>query len=140
MYAVLIEKERESRSYSKKEMLADLTEEHLYCEFLKTCFELDGSDSLENFRKGLFLVLNQIGMSKAAKETGIPRTTLYRMLWKDGNPNLKYLVQILEFLKLKLWVVSNEFIYSNRTKRFKDVDRPEIVGLGSRRIWTPKQK
>ena len=139
MYAVLIDKERESRSYPRKEMLEDLIEEHLYCEFLKTCFELDDSDSLEAFRKGLYLVLNQIGMSKASKETGIPRTTLYRMLWKDGNPNLKYLVQILEFLNLKLWVVSDEFIYSNRTKRFKNVDRPEIIGDGGRRMRPPKQ-
>ena len=140
MYAVLVAKERESRSYTKKEMLEDLTEEHMYCEFLKTCFELDDSDSLEGFRKGLYLVLNRIGMSKASKETGIPRTTLYRMLWKDGNPNLKYLIQILGFLNLKLWVVSDEFIYSNRTKKFKDVDRPEIIGLGGRKIRTLKQK
>jgi DNA-binding phage protein len=140
MYAVLIDKERESRSYPKKEMLEDLPEEHLYCEFLKTCFELDDSDSLEAFRKGLYLVLNQIGMSKASKETGIPRTTLYGMLWRDGNPNLKYLVQILGFFNLKLWVVSDEFIYSNITNRFKDVDRPEIIGPGGRRIRTPKQK
>ncbi len=78
-------------------------------------------------------------MTKAATETGIPRTTLYRILWNDGNPNLKYLVQILGFLNLKLWVVSDEFIYSDRTKRFKDVGRPEIIGHGGRRIRTPKQ-
>lgn len=139
VYAVLIDKERESRSYPKKEMLEDLTEEHLYCEFLKTCFELDDSDSLEALRKGLYLVLNQIGMSKASKETGIPRTTLYRMLWKNGNPNLKYLVQILNFLNLRLWVVSADFVRTNKTERFKNVAHHQEIGSGSRRIRTPKQ-
>jgi len=139
MYAVLIDKERESRSYSKKEMMNDLTDKDLYCEFLKTCFEYDVSDSLEDFRKGLYLVLNQIGMSKASEKTGIPRTTLYRMLWKDGNPNLKYLVQILNFLELRLWVVSDEFVQTNRTKRFKNETHDEVIGSGNRRIRVPKK-
>lgn len=123
MYAVLIQKERESRSYKKKEMLEDLLYPELYCEFLKICFEFDSSGSLEIFRKGLYLVLNQIGMSEAARKTGIPRTTLYRMFWKGGNPNLKYLIQVLQFLNLKLWVVSDRFIYTNKTQRYKNVSR-----------------
>lgn len=139
MYAVLIDKERESRSYSKKEMMNDLADKDLYCEFLKTCFEYDNSESLEDFRKGLYLVLNQIGMSKASKKTGIPRTTLYRMLWKDGNPNLKYLVQILNFLNLRLWVVSDEFVATNKIKRFKNVTHDEVIGTGIRRIRVPKK-
>lgn len=139
MYAVLIDKERESRSYSKKEMMDDLTDKDLYCEFLKTCFEYDASENLEDFRKGLCLVLNQIGMSKASKETGIPRTTLYRMLWKDGNPNLKYLVQILNFLDLRLWVVSDEFVQTDRTKRYKDVTSTEVIGTGNRWIKVPRR-
>lgn len=56
MYAVLVVKERESRSYSKKEMIKDLANDVLYCEFLKVCFEQDYTNSLENFRKGLYLV------------------------------------------------------------------------------------
>lgn len=139
MYAVFIEKERESRSYSKKEMLANLTNKDLYCEFLKTCFEYDNSHSLEDFRKGLYMVLNQLGMSKASKETGIPRTTLYRMLWKDGNPNLKYLVQILNFLNLRLWVVSDDFVQTNKTKRFKNVTHDEVIGTGNRRMRVSKK-
>ena len=139
MYAVLIGKERESRSYTKKEMFEDLVEEDLYCEFLKTCFELDDTESLEYFRKGLYLILNRIGMSRASKETGIPRTTLYRMLWKSGNPNMKYLVQILNFLNLRLWVVSANFIRTNKTVRFKNVAPVQTVSSGNRRIKTPKQ-
>lgn len=140
MYAVLIEKDRASRSYSKNEMLEDLAKEDLYCEFLKTCFEFDDSDSLENFRKGLYLVLNRIGMSKASDWTGIPRTTLYRMLWKSGNPNLKYLIQILKFLNLRLWVVSNEFVLTNKTRRFKNIPQAEVISNGNRRISAPKRK
>lgn len=131
MYAVLIGKERESRSYTKKEMLAGLANKDLYCEFLKTCFEFDDTESLEKFRKGLYLVLNRIGMSRASKRTGIPRTTLYRMLWKGGNPNLKYLVQILNFLNLKLWIVSDEFVNTNKTKRFKNAS-PQFISSGNK--------
>lgn len=126
MYSVLIKKERESRSYTKKEMQADLIDEDLYCEFLKTCFELDDSDSLEHFRKGLYLVLSRIGMSQVAERTGIPRTTLYRMLWKEGNPNLKYLIQVLKFLKLRFWVVSEEFVSTNKTIRYKNVTHTQV--------------
>ena len=139
MYAVLIGKERESRSYNKKEMTEYLSNEVLYCEFLKTCFELDDTESLENFRKGLYLVLNRVGMSRASNETGIPRTTLYRMLWKDGNPNLKYLVQILKFLNLRLWVVSEEFVTTDRTTRFKHVTRPESLSSANRRVGKSKK-
>lgn len=139
MYAVLIDKERESRSYTKKEMLVDLLDEDLICEFLKTCFEFDDSDSLENFRKGLYLVLNLIGMSKVSQETGIPRTTLYRMLWKSGNPNLKSLVQILNFLNLRFWVVSDFFIYTNMTDRFKNVRHARVIGSGNRHVKTSRK-
>ncbi|MBL7545331.1 MAG: helix-turn-helix domain-containing protein [Bdellovibrionaceae bacterium] len=127
MYAVLIGKERESRSYTKKEMQRDLVNEDLCGEFLKTCFEFDDSSSLVHFRKGLYLVIKQMGMSRVASETGIPRTTLYRMLWKEGNPNLKYLIQILKFLKLRLWVVSEESINTNRTIRYKNAGKANFI-------------
>lgn len=78
-------------------------------------------------------------MSRASKETGIPRTTLYRMLWKNGNPNLKYLMQILSFLNLRLWVVSEEFVRTDRTKRFKDVAPPAVIGSGNRQIKVPRK-
>ncbi len=140
MYAVLIKKERASRSYTKEEMQTDLAEKDLYSEFLKTCFEFDSSDSLEDFRKGLYLVLTKIGMSKASKIIGIPRTTLYRILWQDGNPNLKYLIRILNFLELRFWVVTDDFIYSNRTQRYKNVPHIHVSGSGNRRVRTPRLK
>jgi DNA-binding phage protein len=120
MFAVLIEKQRASRSYSKKEALEDLKLPEMQTEFLKVCMEFDGSDDLKIFRKGLLLILREIGISEAAKATKIPRTTIYRMLWKDGNPNLKYLTAILNYLGMNLWVVSHEFIKAEPSKRFKD--------------------
>tara|TARA_B110001454_G_scaffold219198_1_gene251695 strand:+ start:278698 stop:279162 length:465 start_codon:yes stop_codon:yes gene_type:complete len=138
MYAVLIKKERASRSYTKEEMQTDLAEKDLYSEFLKTCFEFDRSEKLEDFRRGLYLILSKIGMSKASQKTGIPRTTLYRMLWQDGNPNFKYLLQILKFLGLRLWVVTDDFIYTNKTQRFKNVPQVQVLSGGNRHVRTSK--
>ena len=140
MYALLIEKERESRSYSKKQMLKGLNDPELYLEFLKISMEHDFSDDLKTFRRALYLVLTAIGMSKAAKETKIPRTTLYRMLWSGGNPNLKYLLRVYEFLGLRAWVVSEDFVYSNRTPRFRDaMPDPDDMLVGHGRRIKPRQ-
>lgn len=123
MYAVLIEKKRDSRSYSKKEAIADLKVPEMQAEFLKVCIEFDRSDDLRIFRKGLLLILKEIGITEVTNKTKIPRTTIYRMLWKDGNPNLRYLITILDYLGLSFWVVSHEFIHSDPSKRFKDESR-----------------
>jgi DNA-binding phage protein len=134
IFAVLIEGERESRSYSKREMTGDLIDPDIYAEFLKTCFEFDKSEDLTKFRKGLYIVLSHIGMSEAARETQIPRTTLYRMLWSGGNPNLKYLVRVLAYLGLKMWIVSEQFVRENQTRRYKQVKSALVVAGRSRRI------
>jgi DNA-binding phage protein len=134
IFAVLIEGERESRSYSKSEMTGDLIDPDIYAEFLKTCFEFDESEDLKKFRKGLYIVLSHIGMSEAARQTQIPRTTLYRMLWKGGNPNLKYLVRILAYLGLKMWVVSEHFVKESQTLRYKRVKSPYVLAGRARRI------
>ena len=84
MFAVLVDRERESRSYGKREMQEDIKDPDHYVEFLKICMERDHSDDLRVFRKGLFLVLQAQGISEAAQKTKIPRTTLYRMLWKKA--------------------------------------------------------
>lgn len=139
IYAILIENERASRSYSKHEMIPDLSDPEIFEIFLKICMENDASEDLRIFRKGLFLVLRSIGMSEASKQTKIPRTTIYRMLWKGGNPNLKYLVRVLDFLDLRPWVVTKEFSYTNRTKRFKHEmpDARDIVPGRTRRVRVP---
>lgn len=138
MYAVVMAKERESRSYGKSEMAEDIKDPEHYVEFLKICMEHDHSEDLRVFRKGLYLVLQAIGMTKAAERTKIPRTTLYRMLWREGNPNLRYLLRVLHYLQLRPWVVSEEFLYSAKTKRFRDEepDPRDIVPGRTRRVRT----
>lgn len=140
MFAVLMQKERESRSYGKALMLEDIKDPDHYAEFLKICMEQDASEDLYVFRKGLFLVLKARGISEAAQKTKIPRTTLYRMLWRGGNPNLRYLVKVLHYLGLRPWVVSEEFVYSSPTKRFRDEapDPRDIVPGRARKVRTPK--
>lgn len=119
MFAVLIEKERASRSYSRQEAIEDLKDPEMQVEFLKVCMEFDETEDLKFFRRGLLLILKETGISQAAESTQIPRTTIYRMLWRDGNPNLKYLITLLNYLGMSLWVVSHEFIDAEPSKRFK---------------------
>ena len=75
-------------------------------------------------------------MSKAAEEMKIPRTTLYRMFWSGGNPNLKYLLKVFEYPGIRLWVVFQDFIYTSRTVRFKNevMDGRDIIPGRTRRI------
>ncbi len=139
MFAVLMERERESRSYGKAAMLDDIKDPEHYVEFLKICMERDHSPDLHIFRKGLFLVLKARGITEVAEKTKIPRTTLYRMLWRSGNPNLRYLLKILHHLGLRPWVVSEDFIYAAPTPRFRDEkpDGRDIVPGRARKIKTP---
>lgn len=140
MFAVLMARERESRSYSKVEMLEDIRDPDHYVEFLKICVERDHSEDLHLFRKGLFLILKAKGITEAAEAMKIPRTTLYRMLWRGGNPNLRYLIKILHYLELRPWVVSEDFIYSSPTKRFRDEapDPRDIVPGRTRKVKVPR--
>lgn len=85
--------------------------------------EHDHSDDLRVFRKGPYLVLQTTGMTKVAERTKIPHTTLYRMLRREGNPNLRYPLRVLHYLQLRPWVVSEEFLYSAKTKRFRDEEQ-----------------
>ena len=133
LYAVLFEKQRASRSYSKKEALAELVDSELQAEFLKVCIEKDQSEDLRIFRRALLLVLQIKGLSAAAKATEIPRTTIYRMLWKDGNPNLKYLLRLLDHLGLSLWVVSRDFIKRSPSKRLLDEEPGEVLDVATGR-------
>ena len=52
-----------------------------------------------------------IGMSQLAKDTHLNRENLYKMLSKDGNPELGNLYAILNALGLKLSVELKEASY-----------------------------
>jgi probable addiction module antidote protein len=65
--------------------------------------------ALEDGDPGLFLhalqnVARARGMSKVAEQAGLNRESLYRMLSKRGNPELRSLNNVLHALGLKLSV------------------------------------
>ena len=138
VYAVLIEGQRPSKSFSKKEIILGLKDHELQTEFLKVCMEFDTTDNLNLFRKGLLIILQQEGIAEASKATGIPRTSIYRMLWSDGNPSLKNLIAILQFLNIHLWVVSSEFIFRGKSRRYKDEIPVEVIDSGNQQIKRKK--
>lgn len=44
----------------------------------------------------------KIGIAELARETGINRPHLYRLLHTDGNPTLNHLISILKYLNFHL--------------------------------------
>ena len=125
VFAVLINRQRPTRSYSRPEMKNELKEPEIYSDFLKLCCEHDDSENLKKFRHGLLFVLKAIGISKVAKETGISRITLYRMLSKEGNPELNSLVKVMGFLGMHLWVVDHHFMKANRRLVRMRAEKPD---------------
>jgi probable addiction module antidote protein len=130
-FAVLIRKERPSRSYSKQEMKEDLSDPQIYQDFLKLCIEHDASETLVQFRKGLLAVLKAMGMSWASEKIGLSRMTLYRMLSKAGNPELKNLVRVLNFIGMRPWVVSQDFVHRGEGFRRYKKELPDEVKVSS---------
>ena len=79
-----------------RERLKDVEEA---AEYLTACFE----DSEEVFLLGLRQVVESHGgIGTLAEETKLNRESLYRMLSRDGNPQLSSLALILENLGLRL--------------------------------------
>ncbi|MGH9898402.1 MAG: addiction module antidote protein [Pyrinomonadaceae bacterium] len=70
--------------------------------YLKAC--LEETDMPELFLVALRDVADARGMSQLAKDTHLDRVNLYRILSKQGNPELGSLYAILEALGLKLSV------------------------------------
>ena len=139
MFAVLIRKERATRSYTRWEMDRDLVNPEIYESFLKLCAEHDETETLQRLRQGLFFVVQAMGMAQAAKETGITRMTLYRMLAKDGNPELRNFIKVLHFVGMRAWVVDEGFVYSGDAFERYRKQRPEFVHVSTGRR-TPKRK
>lgn len=96
----------------------------MQAEFLKICVEFDRSDDLRIFCKGFLLILKEIRITEAINKAKIPRATIYQMLWKDTNPNLRYLITILDYLGQSFWMVCHEVIYSDPSNHFKYESRP----------------
>lgn len=128
-FAVLLQNARVVRSVSKKSLRPRLADPNVYTPFLKHCAQEDGYSykaSAKNFKKGLYLVLQAIGLNKIEKKTGISRVTLYRMFSKTGNPSLENLLRVYSALGLRFWIVDIDFIFSGgASKRYK-FEKPDM--------------
>lgn len=105
-FLYLIENKRSPETEEGQRLCAQLAAKTNYEPFLKLCIQSDTSSDLEQFRVGLLIVCKAIGMSDIANKAKLERVTLYRNLWKRGNPSLKNIVLILKALGLRFSVFS----------------------------------
>jgi len=70
-------------------------------EFLQAAFE-EGDPA--EIARSLGIVARARGMTQLAKETGLTREALYRMLSEDGNPTLDTLLKVSKAMGLQLTV------------------------------------
>ncbi len=120
-----------TRALPKAYLLQFLNDSEVYSEFLKLCIEYDKSDDLAIYRKGLLMVVKKLGPSRIAKESGINRVTLYRMLSKGGNPSLKNLVALLRAIEMHFWVVDKGFLEVREETLKRNSDYPEWMPLST---------
>lgn len=128
-YAVLIAGRKHSRTYPKHDLVRRLSSESVYVDFLKICAEYDDTPNLADFRKGLLLIVQAMGIGEVAKKTRISRMSLYRMLSKNGNPRLDSLLRLYRLLGIKFYVVDKAFV--SRREQFTR-PRDQRFGYGYR--------
>lgn len=61
----------------------------------KALFECLAADDTEGFKEILRVYLELENKEQFAKEVGIPRRTLFRLLSKDGNPTLNNISKVI---------------------------------------------
>ena len=122
-YAVLIQRHKASRTYTKAVLIELLKAPANYTPFLKLCLEFDDSQDCAILRKGLLIVVQARGVSGLSRTTGLSRLSLYRMLSHRGNPRLKSLIGLLKAFGLHLWVVDRDFINSRTRVKRPKIDR-----------------
>lgn len=71
-------------------------------EYLKGCIEGSAADMPEVVLSALKNVADIHGMTWLAKQTKIPRQTLYQMLSKEGNPSIRAFISIIHNLGLRI--------------------------------------
>jgi probable addiction module antidote protein len=98
---------KNSKSY-REDLIESLKDPEEAIGYLKAC--LEEKDMPEVFLSALRDVAEArgIGMSQLAKDTHLDRVNLYKMLSKEGNPELGSLYAILDALGLKLSVELKE--------------------------------
>ncbi len=82
------------------DLMKDLRNPEIAYAFLKD--SLEDTDSLEFFLLALREVAEAHGMSHISRITSLNRVNLYRMLSKNGNPELNSLDSILQALGFKI--------------------------------------
>ncbi len=95
-----------SRPY-KQELLKALQDPEEAVEYLNVALE---ENSNEVFLIALRNVAEAHGIARLAKESDLNRESMYRMLSKQGNPQLSSLTAILDHLGLKLSIVVKDSV------------------------------
>jgi probable addiction module antidote protein len=127
-FAVLIQKKKPTRTFTKDALAQELSSATVALDFLKLCLEFDNKGDLQQFKRGLLFVIRAgHGTSKLSRATGVSRITLYRMLSPGGNPRLSTLTALFRELGLRLWVVDEDFI-RRREKVTRPKDRKKYLG------------
>lgn len=135
-FSVLVRGEKPSKAFPKYRLRECLGNSSVYLDFLKLCIEFDQRGDLALLKQGLLWVVKGVGASAVAREAGLPRPTVYRMLAKKGNPSLINFHRVLRALGLNLWVVDDDFMKrSHRHRRPKDDRRlTGPISSGNRRV------
>ena len=71
-------------------------------EYLKSCIEESAADMPEVVLTALKNIADVHGMTWLARQTHIPRQTLYQMLSKEGNPSIRAFLSIISNLGLRI--------------------------------------
>ncbi len=109
-FRVAILKDTATKALPKSFLLGTLKDPEIYSSFLKLCMEYDKSEDLKMARRGLGLVIKELGPSEVSRRSKINRVTIYRMLKADGNPSLKNLIALLKAIGMHLWMVDSAFV------------------------------
>lgn len=125
-YLVLIRGARPTVKYPKTRLQAFLADQDVRSVFLKLCFEFDDSDTLDEVRKGLLLMVKALGASGVAAAVGVNRVSLYRMLSPQGNPSLGYVMRLLKAMGVRPYAVEEQFI-ADRELPARPKDLPAML-------------
>lgn len=80
----------------------DLKDPKFAVEYLKACVEQSAGDMPEVVLEAIREIADVHGMAWVAKEIGIDRTALYRMLSRNGNPTIRNFMAILNRMGLQI--------------------------------------
>ena len=97
--------------------------------YLRACIKESALDMPEVVLSALRDVAEVHGMTWLAKETGIPRQTLYQMLSKKGNPRIRAFATILRTLGMRMTFERDPEMPVGKLRRVKDfLPSPKKLG------------